>query len=275
MNLRPISYILSLLIFLTFLACGKGDNAIISNTNVELNLPVYVSEAEQGDYKNMYSYERIDGKIRLKQIDLFILGVKRYDLKLKYDDQNRLIECKRSVSVSDYYYHENKILNEHLPSDFSIQYSTNKLTVIDNDDADNTKTYKLGNDGFVQEISWNYNGKSQLMNIERLNDDLIGIDYTLSSDWTHSLTSYNFTFDEKKSIDYLRMSLPCLYSNHNILRTIVTANGSETSRISYAYTYNSSAYPVIIQRNETIINGSEEESHRTKTTLRYISANNI
>jgi len=275
MNLRPISYILSLLIFLTFLACGKDDNAIISNTNVELNLPVYVSEAEQGDYKNMYSYERIDGKIRLKQIDLFILGVKRYDLKLKYDDQNRLIECKRSVSVSDYYYHENKILNEHLPSDFSIQYSTNKLTVIDNDDADNTKTYKLGNDGFVQEISWNYNGKSQLMNIERLNDDLIGIDYTLSSDWTHSLTSYNFTFDEKKSIDYLRMSLPCLYSNHNILRTIVTANGSETSRISYAYTYNSSAYPVIIQRNETIINGSEEESHRTKTTLRYISANNI
>ena len=275
MNLRPISYILSLLIFLTFLACGKDDNAIISNTNVELNLPVYVSEAEQGDYKNMYSYERIDGKIRLKQIDLFILGVKRYDLKLKYDDQNRLIECKRSVSVSDYYYHENKILNEHLPSDFSIQYSTNKLTVIDNDDADNTKTYKLGNDGFVQEISWNYNGKSQLMNIERLNDDLIGIDYTLSSDWTHSLTSYNFTFDEKKSIDYLRMSLPCLYSNHNILRTIVTANGSETSRISYAYTYNSSAYPVIIQRNETIINGSEEESHRTKTTLRYISADNI
>jgi len=275
MNLRPISYILSLLIFLTFLACGKDDNAIISNTNVELNLPVYVSEAEQGDYKNMYSYERIDGKIRLKQIDLFILGVKRYDLKLKYDDQNRLIECKRSVSVSDYYYHENKILNEHLPSDFSIQYSTNKLTVIDNDDADNTKTYKLGNDGFVQEISWNYNGKSQLMNIERLNDDLIGIDYTLSSDWTHSLTSYNFTFDEKKSIDYLRMSLPCLYSNHNILRTIVTANGSETSRISYAYTYNSSAYPVIIQRNETIINGSEEESHRTKTTLKYISADNI
>lgn len=269
-------WIFSVILSLSFIACSKEEEPIFNEEIIEINHPVYVSEAEQGDYKNMYSYERVDGKIRLKQIDLFKLGVKRYDLKLRYDDQNRLIECKRSVSVSDYYYHENKILNEYLPSDYSIQYDTNKLTVTDNDDVDNTKTYKLGNDGFVQEISWNYKGKSQVMTLKRSNDDFIAVDYTLSSDWTHSLTSYIFAFDEKKSVDYLRMILPCLYSDHNILRTIITSNGEEISRISYACTYNSSAYPVIIQKNETIIkDGTVEESQRTRTTLSYISADNI
>jgi len=269
-------WIFSVILSLSFIACSKEEEPIFNEEIIEINHPVYVSEADQGDYKNMYSYERVDGKIRLKQIDLFKLGVKRYDLKLRYDDQNRLIECKRSVSVSDYYYHENKILNEYLPSDYSIQYDTNKLTVTDNDDVDNTKTYKLGNDGFVQEISWNYKGKSQVMTLKRSNDDFIAVDYTLSSDWTHSLTSYSFAFDEKKSVDYLRMILPCLYSDHNILRTIITSNGEEISRISYACTYNSSAYPVIIQKNETIIkDGTVEESQRTRMTLSYISADNI
>jgi len=275
MNSKYILGILSLLIFLSFLACSKDDSDSETKEEVELNLPVYVSEAEQGDYKNAYSYERVDGKIRLKQVDLFKLGVKRYDLKLSYDDKNRLVECKRSVETSDYYYHENKILNDLLPSDYSIQYSTNKLTIIDRDDAANTRIYRLGSNGFVQEISWTYEGKSQVMTLERSGNDLIGIDYTLGSESTSSNKTFGFIYDDKKSIDYLRLILPCLYSDHNILRTVISVDGKEISKTSYAYEYISADYPVVIGRKETIFNDIQEETFRTTTTLKYISAENI
>lgn len=274
MNSTPISCILSLLIVLSFSACSKNDKPIIEE-RIDVNHPVYVSEAEQGDYKNVYSYESVDGNIHLKQIDLFKLGVKRYDLKLSYDDQNRLVECKRSVEISDYYYHENRILNDLLPSVYSIQYSERKLTVTDNDDAENTRIFSLGSNGFTYEISWTYEGKSHVMTLERSSNDLFGIDYTSSSGSTSSNKTYSFAYDDKKSIDYLRMILPCLYSEHNILRTVVTVDGKEISRTSYAYEYRSADYPVVIGKNEIIINDNKEESYRTTTFLKYISAGNI
>ncbi|MGZ2369047.1 hypothetical protein ACXR6G_04630 [Ancylomarina sp. YFZ004] len=274
MNSKYISFFFSLLIFLSFSACSKDDKPIIEE-RIDVNHPVYVSEAEQGDYKNAYSYESVDGNIHLKQIDLFKLGVKRYDLKLSYDAQNRLVECKRSVEISDYYYHENRILNDLLPSVYSIQYSERKLTVTDNDDTENTRIYSLGSNGFTHEISWTYEGKSHVMTLERSGNDLFGIDYTSSSGSTSSNKTYSFAYDDKKSIDYLRMILPCLYSEHNILRTVVTVDGKEISRTSYAYEYRSADYPVVIGKNEIIINDNKEESYRTTTFLKYISDGNI
>jgi len=275
MNTTPISCILTLLIFLSFSACTKDETNSETKEEVELNLPVYVSEAEKGDYKNMYFYERVDGKIRLKQIDLFKLGVKNYDLKLKYDAQNRLIECKRSVEISDYYYHENKILNDFLPSDYSIQYSPTKLTVTDNDDLGNTRIYSLGSDGFAKEISWTYEGKSQVMTLKRSGNDLVDIDYSVDSGSAISNKTYGFAYDEKNSIDYLRMVLPCLYSDHNILRRVITVAGKEIGKTSYAYEYRSANYPVVILKNEIIFNDSQEESNRSSMNLKYISAENI
>lgn len=275
MNSKYISGILSLLVFFSFSACSKDDTNSIIEEEVELNLPVYISEAEQGGYKNIYSYERVDGKIRLKQIDLYKSGAKGYDLKLTYDDQNRLIECKRSVAISDYYYHKNRILNDHLPSDYSIQYAQSMLTITDSDDSDNTKVYYLGNDGFAHEISWTYEGKSQVMALERSANDLVGVDYTIGSGSTSSNKTYGFAYDDKNSIDYLRMILPCLYSDHNILRTVITVDAKEISRISYAYTYRTGNYPVEILKNEIINTGHQEESYRTSTNLKYVSADNI
>jgi hypothetical protein len=267
-------WIIAILVSTSFMACSKDDEPIIKEV-VEVNRPVYVSEAEQGDYRNTYSYERVDGKIRLKQIDLFKLGVKRYDLKLKYDDQNRLVECKRSIETSDYYYHENIIWNELLPSDFSIQYSDRKLTVTDNDDSDNTRVYSLGNDGFAKEISWTCEGESQIMNFRRAGNDLVDIDNTLVYGNTSSNKKSSFVYDDQNSIDYLRMVLPCLYSNHNILRTVMSIDGKEICHISYAYEYTSVKYPVVIGKNETTINDNKEESYRTSMNLKYISAENI
>ena len=267
-------WIFAIIISTSFMACSKDDEPRI-NEEVEVNNPVYVSEAEQGDYKNAYSYERVDGKIRLKQVDLYKLGVKRYNLKLEYDDQNRLIECKRSVLASDYYYHENKILNDYLPSDYSIQYGDSKLTVIDNDDSDNTRIYSFGNNGCVKEISWTYEGESQIMNFKRSGNDLVDIDHTCGSGNTNSNKKYSFVYDDNNSIDYLRMVLPCLYSNHNILRRVITVDGKEINRISYAYTYSSVNYPVVILKNETVITDNQEELYRTSMNLKYTNADNI
>lgn len=275
MNSKYISGILSLIICLSFSACSKNDSNSETKEEVEMNLAVYVSEVEQGDYKNIYSYERVDDKIRLKQIDLYKLGVKKYDLKLRYDNQSRLIECKRSVSTMEYNYHENQILNDLLPSDYSIQYGQSKLTVTDNDDSDNTRIYSLGSDGFATEISWTFDGNSHVMTLERSVNDLVGIDYTLGSGGTSSSKTYSFAYDDKKSIDYLRMILPCLYSEHNILRTVVTVDAKEISRTSYAYTYRSADYPVVILKHETIINDNQEETYRSSMNLKYISAHNI
>lgn len=266
--------IFAIIISIFFMACSKDDKPIIEE-KIDVNHPVYVSEAEQGDYKNTYFYESVDGKIRLKQIDLFKLGVKKYDLKLRYDDQNRLVECKRSVSTSDYNYHENKILNEYLPSDYSIQYTANRLTVIDNDDADNTKIYDLGNDGFVNEMSWNLDNASVEMIFERSGNDFVGIDRSLSTGIAITKTRSIFSYDDKKSIDYLRVMLPCLCSEHNILRASVSEDGQEIRKITYAYTYRTFDFPVTILKNEITFNGTEEESLRTTTILKYMNADNL
>ncbi|WP_372642915.1 hypothetical protein [Ancylomarina sp.] len=264
----------SIIVSTSFMACSKDDEPKIIE-EVEVNHLVYVSEAEQGDYKNTYSYERVDGKIRLKQVDLFKLGVKKYDLKLRYDDQSRLIECKRSVAISDYYYHENKILNDLLPSDYSIQYSSTQLTVTDNDDLANTRIYSLGSNGFVKEVKWSSEDGAHVMAFERSGNDLVGIDYILGSGSTSSNKTYGFVYDDKKSIDYLRMILPCLYSDHNILRIVITVDGKEISKTSYAYTYRSANYPVVIRKNETVMNNNQEEPYRTSINLKYINADNI
>ena len=229
-------WIIAILVSTSFMACSKDDEPIIKE-EVEENHPVYVSEAEQGDFKNTYSYERVDGKVRLKQIDLYKFGFKKYDLKLKYDEQNRLIQCKRSVLITDNKYHENVILNDLLPSDYTIQYGSNKFTVTDNDDISNTRTYSMGSDGFVDEVSWNTGDKSNIMIFERSSKDITSIDHTSSSGSTITKRTSLFSYDDKTSIDYLRVVLPCLYSDHNILRTLISADGQEIISVTYAYTY--------------------------------------
>lgn len=275
MNSKYILGILSILILLLFSECTKDNSSSDTKEEIEDNLSVYVSEAEQGDYKNIYSYERVDGKIRIKQIDLFKFGIKKYDLRYKYDEQNRLIQCKRSVIITDNRYHENVILNDFLPSDYSIQYGSNKLTVTDNDDISNTRTYNLGSDGFAKEISWTYEGESQLMSLKRSGNNLISIDHAIGSGNSSSDKKYSFVYDDQNSVDYLRMTLPSLYSSNNILRTVITVDGVETNRVSYAYEYTSANYPFVIMKNETIINGNQEELVKTSTTLKYINTDNI
>jgi len=268
-------WIISIIVSVFFMACSKDDDPIIEkDVEKEVNYPVYVSEAEQGDYKNIYSYERVDGKIRLKQIDLYRAGVKGYDLKLSYDEQNRLIECIRSVEVSDYYYHENKILNEFLPSVYSIQYTTHKLTIIDND-TDKIKIYDLGDDAYASKMNSNLVNGSIEMTFHRSGTDFVRIDRTLSSGSTISKTQSVFSYDDKKSIDYLSVMLPCLFSEHNALRIVESEEGQEVRKTTYAYTYRSFDFPVTILKNEMTYSGSEEESQRTTTTLKYVNADNI
>jgi len=268
-------WIISIIVSVFFMACSKDDDPIIEkDVEKDVNYPVYVSEAEQGDYKNIYSYERVDGKIRLKQIDLYRAGVKGYDLKLSYDEQNRLIECIRSVEVSDYYYHENKILNEFLPSVYSIQYTTHKLTIIDND-TDKIKIYDLGDDAYASKMNSNLVNGSIEMTFHRSGTDFVRIDRTLSSGSTISKTQSVFSYDDKKSIDYLRVMLPCLFSEHNALRIVESEEGQEVRKTNYAYTYRSFDFPVTILKNEMTYSGSEEESQRTTTTLKYVNADNI
>ena len=263
-----------IIVLIFFSACSKDDEPKI-NEEVEVNNPVYVSEAEQGDYKNMYSYERVDGKIRIKQIDLYKFGFKKYDLKLKYDEQNRLIQCKRSVLITDNKYHENVILNDLLPSDYTIQYGSNKFTVTDNDAISNTRIYSLGSDSFVEEVSWSIDSELYVMNFKRSGENLVSIDQTLSEMNNSTNQQFLFDYDDKNSVDYLRVMLPCLSSEHNILRITVSDDGGDISRTTYAYTYRTSDFPVTILKNEIIFNGAEEESHRTTTTLKYINAENI
>ena len=268
-------WIISIIVSVFFMACSKDDDPIIEkDVEKDVNYPVYVSEAEQGDYKNIYSYERVDGKIRLKQIDLYRAGVKGYDLKLSYDEQNRLIECIRSVEVSDYYYHENKILNEFLPSVYSIQYTTHKLTIIDND-TDKIKIYDLGDNAYASKMNSNLVNGSIEMTFHRSGTDFVRIDRTLSSGSTISKTQSVFSYDDKKSIDYLRVMLPCLFSEHNALRIVESEEGQEVRKTNYAYTYRSFDFPVTIFKNEMTYSGSEEESQRTTTTLKYVNADNI
>jgi hypothetical protein len=267
---------LPIIVSIFFSACSKDEDAN-SNTieEVQLNLPVYVSEAEQGDYKNIYSYERVDGKIRINQINLYKLGFKKYDLKLKYDEQNRLIQCKRSVLITDNKYHENVILNDHLPSDYTIQYSSNKFTVTDNDDISNTKTYSLGSDGFVDEVSWSIGDELYVTTFKRSGKNFVSIDHTLSVVNNSTNQQSLFDYDDKNSVDYLRVMLPSLSSKHNVLRITVSDDGGDINRTTYAYTYRTSDFPVTILKNEITFNGAEEESHRTTTTLNYINAENI
>jgi hypothetical protein len=269
-------WILTIIVSIFFSGCSKDDDEN-SNTieEVQPNLPVYVSEAEQGDYKNRYSYERVDGKIRLKQIDLYKFGFKKYDLKLKYDEQNRLIQYKRSVLITDNKYHENVILNDLLPSDYTIQYGSNKFTVTDNDDIANTRTYSMGSDGFVDEVSWSIGDKSNVMIFKRSDSNFVSIDYNLTIVNNSTNQQSLFDYDDKNSVDYLRVMLPCLSSEHNILRITVSVDDQDISRTTYAYTHRTFDFPVAILENEITINGAEEESHRTTTTLKYINAENI
>ncbi len=269
-------WFLPIIVSILFSACSKDDDSD-SNTieEVQLNLPIYVSEAEQGDYKNIYSYERVDGKIRIKQIDLYKFGFKKYDLKLKYDLQNRLIQCKRSVLITDNKYHENVILNDLLPSDYTIQYGSNKFTVTDNDDISNTRTYSLGSDSFVEKVSWSIGDKSYVMNFKRSGKNFVRIDHTLTVVNNSTNQQSLFDYDDKNSLDYLRVMLPCLSSEHNLMRITVSEDGQEISRTTYAYTYRTSDFPVTILENEISIDQGEEESHRTTTTLKYINAENI
>jgi len=263
-----------IIISTSFMACTKDDEPKI-NEEVEVNNPVYVSEAEQGGYKNTYAYERVDGKVRVKQIDLYKLGFKKYDLKLKYDEQNRLIQCKRSVLLTDSKYQENVILNDILPSDYTIQYGSNKITVTDNDDISNTRTYSLGSDGFVEKVSWSIGDKSYVMNFKRSGKNFVRIDHTLTVVNNSTNQQSLFDYDDKNSVDYLRVMLPCLSSEHNVMRITVSEDGQEISRTTYAYTYRTSDFPVTILENEITIDEVKEESHRTTTTLKYINAENI
>ncbi len=81
--------------------------------------------------------------------------------------------------------------------------------------------------------------------------------------------------NDKNSVDYLRVMLPCLSSEHNVLRETVSIDDLETRKITYAYTYRTLDFPVTILKNEITFNGEEEMSHRTTTTLKYINADNI
>lgn len=259
---------------MSFIACSKDEESVIIEEE-EVNYPIYVSEAEQGDYKNVYSYERVNDKIRLKQIDLYKFGFKKYDLKMKYDEQNRLIQCKRSVLLSDSKYHENVILNDLLPSDYTIQYGTNKLTVTDNDDISNTKVYSIGRDGCVNDVSWSVGNQLYMMNFKRSGNSFVSMDYTLSEGDNSTIQKSLYDYDDKNSVDYLRVMLPCLFSEHNILRTTVSDDSHEISKTTYAYTYRTYNYPVIMVKNEITYNGRQEVSHRTTTNLKYINADRI
>lgn len=259
---------------MSFIACSKDEESVVIEEE-EVNYPIYVSEAEQGDYKNVYSYERVNDKIRLKQIDLYKFGFKKYDLKMKYDEQNRLIQCKRSVLLSDSKYHENVILNDLLPSDYTIQYGTNKLTVTDNDDISNTRVYSMGSDGCVNDVSWSVGNQLHMMNFKRSGNSFVSMDYTLSEGDNSTIQKSLYDYDDKNSVDYLRVMLPCLFSEHNILRTTVSDDNHEISKTTYAYTYRTYNYPVIMVKNEITYNGRQEVSHRTTTNLKYINADRI
>jgi len=285
MNSKHNVSLFFLLILLSFSACTKDEKSKEEEPDMpepevivpelEVNYPIYVAEAAQGDCKNTYSYERVDGKVRLKQIDLCQSDSKRYNLKFKYDEQNRLIECKRSVPISDYNYHENIIWNEFLPTDFSIQYATDELTVIDSDNADNKRIYKLGDDGFAKEVSWSSEGKSHVMTLEKLDNDFVNYDLISSTGDLSSKTTYQFKYDERRSIDYLWMILPCLSSKNNILRAEKMLDGKEVSMKAYAYKYHTLNFPVTILMKEIDPDGNEEDLHGKTITLSYVIADHI
>ncbi len=82
-------------------------------------------------------------------------------------------------------------------------------------------------------------------------------------------------FDDKKSIDYLRVMLPCLYSENNILKTTGMTDGEKSDEVAYGYYYSSANYPISILKKETKLVDGKEEINITKTLFKYINASNI
>ena len=260
----------------SFMACTNDDEPIAPiEDELEVYHSIYVSEAEQDDYKNTYDYEKVDGKIRLKQINLFKSGVEKYQIIMKYDNQNRLVECKRSILLTDYRYHDNRIFADAIFSNCMILYGSNQIIITNKDNASEVRTYNLGSDGFAKEISWICGDESWERTFIRKDNDFVSIEQIYSSGNTSRESAFVSMFDDKKSIDYLRVMLPCLYSKNNILKVTEDSEGKNISETVYAYEYSSLNYPVVIIQKETKLVDGKEEITRSTTHFKFINASHI
>ncbi len=256
----------------TLFSCDKDDD--INPSVVDKSHPIYVSEATCDDNKNVYFYERVEDRVRLKQVDFYKAGKKKFHRTLKYDNQNRLIEYSNSRAglysndFSDY------IFGDVIDTNVRLNYGSDKITITDIEN-DNTMVLTLNSDGFVNKIEDNDKTSSNLSVITRKNDNIITaantyIDKTGADkpeEWV-----VNCSYDSKKSIDYIRVLLPALYSKNNPLESV---QEDDSFKMTYSYEYNSFSYPTkITETTFEIYNGHKHEETCIKI-LKYIDANEI
>ncbi|MCZ4693515.1 hypothetical protein DWB61_00970 [Ancylomarina euxinus] len=267
-----VFWLAALTITFTSVSCDKNDD---SDTKlIETNHPVYVSEVTRDDYKNVYSYERVEDKIRLKQVDFFEDGKKKFESVLNYDDQNRLIEYKNIIVDTEAYEFVDEIFDNVVDNNVRISYVSDKITITSIDD-DNTMVLTLDSDGFAYKMERNSEEESAVILITRGNNNVVTATNTYVDKTDDSIPDEvvnHLTYDTKESIDYIRMMLPCLYSKNNPVR--VDEEGGDF-KITYSYEYNSFNYPTKITESYIEIDEGHKYEGTSITNLEYINADEI
>jgi len=133
----------------------------------------------------------------------------------------------------------------------------------------------LDSNGFANKIENKNNEESSVSFITRKNDNIVNVDNTYI-DFTDDGEPDEFVniinYDTKESIDYIRMMLPCLYSQNNPLN-MVEEDGEFT--ITYSYEYNSFNYPTKITETSIEIYEGDKYEETMVTNLKYINAEDI
>lgn len=256
----------------TLVSCDKNDEE--SPKFVVKNYPVYVSEVTRDNNKNIYSYERVGDKVRLKQIDFYEDGKKKFHSVLKYDNQNRLIEYSNNISGLNPDDYSDYIFGNVVENDVQISYDSDKITItkIDKDDF---VVLTLDSNGFAEKFEDKNDLDSNVSLITRRNNNVVKVDNTYidnTDDGEPDEFVNNLDYDTKESIDYIRMLLPCLYSQNNPLN-MVEEGGK--FKITYSYEYNSFNYPTKITETSIEIYEGGKYEETMVTSLKYINADDI
>jgi hypothetical protein len=260
---KLIIYLNLITIFVLY-ACNSDD----SSSNMQEIIKeekLYVQEASIKDYRNEYYYEKVNDLVRLKKAICFYSNIEMFHTNFIYNSENQLIQTKRS-NVRLGYERRTDVIFNALNYEYSIKYEGNTIIVTNNYGA--THTYTVNDNGYA--ISWTF-GEVLITYNRNENNNISDANKSYISKGERAEINASYTYDNKKSIDYIRLPFPFLACANNLLTTVTDDNFTSTN----TFKYNQQGYPLEIKNQTNYLEDGVEHSYSKTVLLSYIEESKI